>query len=380
MSLGIVQHSPTQFDSPLYRYLAQESDLDFVVYYYGSSGSETKEDLEIGRPVGWGSASNCGYSARFWLDVSPLQFANRVVESKHDLVIVSGYSHAHALCTAIVGKLKGNPVGLRSDNVLPARPPKNLKWLLKSLAYPSLFKLYSTAHPVGQQAGEYLKRFGFKESSLFCFPYGVNHQWFARESSIHRGELERLRISWGLPPNARVVCGVIKFSEREDPLTLVKAYLRAREELPELALLLVGDGPLKGVVQEAAGKQLGKGIILTGYLNYSVLPSVYAASDLFVHTARGAWEVSVNEALACGLPVVASDQVGSVNELVIPNRLGRSFKYGDVDDLARCIMCVLKDAELLERASKQGMESLVKWDYPATATRLQAALEFAKNA
>jgi glycosyltransferase involved in cell wall biosynthesis len=173
---------------------------------------------------------------------------------------------------------------------------------------------------------------------------------------------------------------VIKFSEREDPLTLVKAYLRAREELPELALLLVGDGPLKGVVQEAAGKQLGKGIILTGYLNYSVLPSVYAASDLFVHTARGAWEVSVNEALACGLPVVASDQVGSVNELVIPNRLGRSFKYGDVDDLARCIMCVLKDAELLERASKQGMESLVKWDYPATATRLQAALEFAKNA
>jgi glycosyltransferase involved in cell wall biosynthesis len=380
MSLGIVQQTPTQFDDPFYRYLVQESSLQFVVYYYGSSGSDAKEDFEIGRQVGWGSSPDRGYPARFWLGLGSLQFAARVIKAKHELIIISGYSHAHALCTAILGKMRGIPVGLRSDNVLPARPAKDLRWLLKSLAYPSLFGLYTTAHPVGEQAGEYLMRFGFNEASLFRFPYGVNHQWFARESLNKREAPDELRASWGLPANAKVVCGVMKFSDREDPVTLVKAFLSARQQLPALALLLVGDGPLKRDVEEAAGEQLGKSIILTGYLSYSMLPSVYASSDLFVHTARGAWEVSVNEALACGIPVVASDAVGSVYELVIPNLLGRSFRHGDIDDLARCILCVVNDPELRERASREGIESLRTWDYPATAKRLQAAVEFARSA
>jgi glycosyltransferase involved in cell wall biosynthesis len=251
---------------------------------------------------------------------------------------------------------------------------------VKSLADPSLFGLYTTAHPVGERAGEYLMRFGFNEASLFRFPYGVNHQWFARESLKKREAPNELRASWGVPANAKVVCGVMKFSDREDPVTLVKAFLSARQQLPGLALLLVGDGPLKKDVEEAAGEQLGKSILLTGYLSYSMLPSVYAASDLFVHTARGAWEVSVNEALACGIPVVASDAVGSVYELVIPNLLGRSFRHGDIDDLARCILCVVNDPELRERASREGIESLRTWDYPATAKRLQSAVEFARNA
>ena len=379
MSLGIVQHSPTQFDEPLYRYIAKETNYRFVVYYYGSDGLTVIKDPEIGRHVGWSTAADHGYAAVFCKGANPFQFARRVVQAKHDIIIICGYNHPHALFTAIMAKLKGIPAGLRSDNVLPRDGDRRLYWLIKFLIYPLLFKLYTTGHPVGEQAGRYLTKLGFVKESIFCFPYAVDHQWFARKSSNARGDVAKLRAIWHLPPGGRVVCGVMKFTEREDPLTLVKAFKVARKQLPELILLLVGDGPLRVNVEEIAGEQLGKTILLPGYQNYEMLPSVYAASDLFVHTATGPWEVSVNEALACGLPVIASNAVGSAQELVIPNNIGCTFKHGDADELAKRIVTVMNDIELLKRAREMGLKSLEQWGYRATTERLRSAMKYATH-
>jgi glycosyltransferase involved in cell wall biosynthesis len=378
-SLGIVQHSPTQFDEPLYRYMAKETDIRFVVYYYGSDGSTVIKDPEIGRHVGWSTAADHGYDAVFCKGANPFQFARRVVQAKHDIIIICGYNHPHALYTAIVARLNGLPAGLRSDNVLPRDCDRVLYWLIKRLTYPLLFKLYTTGHPVGEQAGRYLTKLGFEKESIFCFPYAVDHQWFARESSNARGDVDKLRAIWHLPPVGKVICGVMKFTEREDPLTLVKAFKVASTQLPELILLLVGDGPLREKVEKIAGEQLGKNILLPGYQNYEMLPSVYAASDLFVHTAAGPWEVSVNEALACGLPVIASDAVGSAQELIIPNKAGCIFKHGDADELAKCIVTVMDNLVLLTRVRETGLKSLEQWGYCATTERLRSAMKYATH-
>jgi glycosyltransferase involved in cell wall biosynthesis len=377
MSLGIVQEQPTQFDEPFYRYLAAEAKLDFVVYYYGAKPSVAHEDPEIGRRVGWTSAEDRGYRAVFAGGSTPVAFARQVITAGHRLLVISGYNHPHAIYTAIAAKMNGVPAGLRSDNVLPRDGGRERHWMIKRFAYPLLFRLYATAHPVGRQAGEYLMRFGFSKESLFRFPYGVDHRWFARESAKCRTSRIATRAAWGLPEKGPVVCGVMKFSSREDPLTLVKAFKDARRAIPGLSLLLVGDGPLRRTIEEEAGSLLGECIVLPGYQRYDRLPSAYAASDLFVHTASGAWEVSVNEALACGLPVVTSDAVGSAGELVLPNRLGYTFRHGECSELAQRMVSVLNDAELLARVREHGFESLEEWDYPATAHRLISAINFA---
>jgi glycosyltransferase involved in cell wall biosynthesis len=245
--------------------------------------------------------------------------------------------------------------------------------------YPLLFKLYTTGHPVGRSAGQYLARFGFKAESQFRFPYGIDNRWFAVESAKNRMDGPANRASWGLPLHGPVVCGVMKFSDREDPLTLVRAFKQAKKTLPSLNLLLIGDGPLRGLVEKEAGSYLKESIVLSGYQKYDMLPSAYAATDLFVHTASGAWEVSVNEALACGLPVVASDAVGSAEELVLDNRLGATFRHGDADDLSEKIASALTDQALLNRARSIGFACLAEWDYPATAERLVSALNYARG-
>lgn len=379
LSLGIVQQLPTQFDEPFYRYLAKTAKLEFRVYYYGADETGTYEDPELGRSVAWTQSIERGYPAVFAREMGSIQFARLVVNSAHDLIVISGYNRPHALLTAIMARTKGLPAGLRIDNVLPAAGGRRRHWLLKKCVFPLLFRLYTTGHPVGRQAGQYLVEFGFAQDALFRFPYSVDHRWFARESANARANSEANRGSWGLPANGRVVCGVMKFSPREDPLTLVEAFHSARNMMPDLNLLLIGDGPLRSKVEQAAGAELGKRIFLPGYQKYDRLPSAYAASDLFVHTASGAWEVSVNEALCCGIPVITSDEVASAAELVIPRRFGSIFKRGDAKELAQYIVAALGDTKLLARVRNEGPESLEEWDYPATADRLISAVEYTRQ-
>src|ERR1035441_2356900 len=154
MSLGIVQEAPTQFDEPLYRYMANEAKIDFVVYYYGKSGRANSFDPEMGRHTAWDLNGNGAYKTELLGRHTPIQFARKVTGAGHALLIISGYSQRQGLYTAIMGKLRGVPVGLRSDNVLPLDGGSDRYWRIKSLLYPIMFKLYTTGHPVGEQAAK----------------------------------------------------------------------------------------------------------------------------------------------------------------------------------------------------------------------------------
>ena len=80
---------------------------------------------------------------------------------------------------------------------------------------------------------------------------------------------------------------------------------------PGACLWLVGDGPQRPALEDYAREHSSERIVFGGYVPYLELPLVYAAADVFVHPARyEPWGVSVQEALACGLPVLASSLVG----------------------------------------------------------------------
>lgn len=379
-SIAFVQRAPTQFDEPFYRFLSKDTGLTSTTYYYGTDNSHVEHDPEINRTVGWGGdGGNRGYQSVFLPRSSPFSFALHVIRARHDLVILGGYNDRHLFSTALLSKVFNNPVGLRSDNLLPELGGSSKLWMAKSFIYPHMFRLYTTAHPVGNGSESYLTRFGFKERALFRFPYGIDHDWFAQQCAAARRNRNEVRRSWGLPANVPVVCGVMKFSEREDPLTLVNAMRVVRKSQPDAALLLVGDGPLKGEIVEAAAGEVGKSVFLPGYVDYNLLPSIYAVSDLYIHTASGPWEVSVNEALACGLPVVASDKTGSARELVLPNKLGHTYSHADYQELARLVISATGDSELKSRAWRQGPDILRNWGYAKTVENMKDALNFTKN-
>lgn len=102
------------------------------------------------------------------------------------------------------------------------------------------------------------------------------------------------------------------------PLELIGAFIRVKEAVSDATLTIVGDGPLLEAARNAA-EPAGNAITFMGRLEGAALASTLAEADaLVIPSVREVWGLVVNEALAAGLFVIASDRVASAADLLDP--------------------------------------------------------------
>ena len=137
----------------------------------------------------------------------------------------------------------------------------------------------------------------------------------------------------------------------------------------------MGLGPLQEDVR-ARGAELGVAdrIDLLGYLPFPELLPQYRDAHAFVHVSftEGVPQV-LNEALACGLPVVATD-VGGVSEALDGGRAGLLVPPADRDALVEAVLRVSDDDELRRKLVERGLERARDRTLEAQATRVAAFL------
>ena len=369
--LVIVQDRETQFDAPLYRKIAKEKPFELTVFYTGQS----RFDEETGRQAVWDHLSDGEY-ARVNYDApgNTRLFVSDIANLEPDLVIISGYAPAsHRKLVRPLQRL-GCRVGLRSDNTLRHSSLGGVKGWFKQLYLRRWLSRYDSWHPVGSLAREYLENIAANKRPVFLFPYNVDVDWFAEESANH-ARLVELRHEYGIQEDDLVVLGIVKWHEREDPLTLVRAFEQALEKQPNMKLTLVGDGPLKQAVMQAS-TPISQACIFPGFVPYSRLPHWYGLADIFVHPAvHESWGVSMQEAIASEVPVIMTENVGSGFDLLKPFDAGRFFPEGDHAALAGHIQQLAESPELRSEMSGRASQSLADWCYEQSIASLQIAME-----
>jgi glycosyltransferase involved in cell wall biosynthesis len=156
----------------------------------------------------------------------------------------------------------------------------------------------------------------------------------------------------GDPPRI-VTVGRLAFPK--DPLTLVRALARVRARGGRFRASFVGDGPeAEDVAAELRALGLESDVELCGAR--SDVGAVLARSDVFVLASRSeGGPISILEAMAAGLPVVASD-VGGVREQVADGVTGLLVPPGDPEALAGALERLLADPELRRRLGAAGLE------------------------
>ena len=104
--------------------------------------------------------------------------------------------------------------------------------------------------------------------------------------------------------------------ERKRPLAVLDAFAHVLTETPTARLLVVGDGPLLEATQQAADR-LGDRVTVLGRREGAELAASYRQADiLVVPSVREVWGLIVNEGLAFGLHVIATDEVASAHDLI----------------------------------------------------------------
>ena len=127
-----------------------------------------------------------------------------------------------------------------------------------------------------------------------------------------------MRAKFGIPKNAAVAITVRRLVYKNGIDTLIESANLAIKKNPNLVFLVVGKGPDQNGVQ-ARIQELGieDNFRLAGFVSDQDLPFCYNAADFFVLPSKSGegLPLVVLEAMACGLPVVATD-VGGIKEIL----------------------------------------------------------------
>jgi glycosyltransferase involved in cell wall biosynthesis len=167
--------------------------------------------------------------------------------------------------------------------------------------------------------------------------------------SAERSVVIRNAVDVSLAPRSRHdravprLIAVGRLKAPKDFLTLIRAFAA----LPEgsFEALIVGDGPDRAAV-EAEMRRLGLDGRVRMIGERSDVPALLAGSDVFVLSSRSeGLPVSVLEAMAAELPVVASD-VGGLRELVVDGETGILVPPGDGPELAAALGRLIEDRDL----------------------------------
>lgn len=152
----------------------------------------------------------------------------------------------------------------------------------------------------------------------------------------------------------------------------IQAFARLKVERPGLRLLIAGEGPERERCEALLPERLRAGVRFLGYVVDGDKRRLLRSCDLLVAPALGgeSFGIVLVEALAAGLPVVASDIPGYASVLT-DGRDGRLVPPGDVHGLARAVGALLDNPALRRALAEEGTRTARQYDWGVVAERIR---------
>ncbi len=210
-----------------------------------------------------------------------------------------------------------------------------IRTLNRRLSFPisasRITKVIAVSHGVKK---DFVLNSGIYEDKVEVIHNGIDPKDF--DLQISKEDAQRY---FKLPINSFLFGMAARFKKAKDHPGLINAYASLKAKGVDALLVLAGDGPLendiKGIVES---KNLQKDVIFMGKIAPDEIPVFLKALDVFVHPSiREGFGASTLEAMASGLPVIATD-AGGVNDIFdTPKIFGRMLPNGDINLLAKAM-------------------------------------------
>ena len=268
--------------------------------------------------------------------------------SRPDLVVVSGYS---SLTSQLVMRwLNWKRIPWIFWGEIPGvRKLGRLSSYLRTLAQVPFLRRANAIAGMGARAVAEYRRLARPGCEVVNIPYHTDLSKFL-ELPLERGT-GGVRILY---------CG--QLIERKGVGVLIDAYAEVADELPELELVLLGEGPLRQALAERVPPRLRGRVDFAGFHPIDRLPSFFGSSDIFVlPSLHDGWGVVVNQALGAGLPIICSNAVGAAPDLVSPGQNGFIVPPGDPAALAGAIRSLAADPERRKAFGRNSRAAAHEW-------------------
>ncbi|WP_104204470.1 glycosyltransferase family 4 protein [Billgrantia saliphila] len=224
----------------------------------------------------------------------------------------------------------------------------------------------TTLVPTRQQAAE-LARQGFQR--LEVMGRGIDHKRL--DPRLRSAELRR---SWGVDEHRPVALHVGRLAAEKN-LSLLRETLHAmRAARPDMAQVIVGDGPARRTLEKALPD-----VRFTGFISPEALAQHYASADLFVFPSLSeTWGNVVPEAMASGLAVIAYRHAAAA-ELIDSGVNGVTVPAGDADAFREAAVALCQQPARYAQMGRAARQRAQACRWPAIADTFLSVLEQARE-
>jgi glycosyltransferase involved in cell wall biosynthesis len=372
----LLNNVPAPYFDPLFERLGRESEWHLTVCYSSSWN----------RDVGWDekNVGDCKAHQTIILDrmrpglkrrlgspsAAAMAIAGILNSQRPHYLICYGYTLKPQIAAITWAMLTGTPFAVIGDANIYCDNARGLKRLLRGWWLRRVTQRASALITIGVANRLFWESYGARPHQLFEARFAVDNDFYARASEARRAESVVLREKLGLTDSI-VFLFVGRLIKRKNVDLIVRAARQVNDN--RIAVVIAGTGEELVSLKAMAGDN--PRVIFPGLVVPDELPLYYAMADVLVLPAsQEPWGLVVNEAMACGLAVIAHRHCGATIDLVSEDN-GVVLQTFSIDELARAMEMIAGNSELRRSMQKRSREKIESWSIDCAAQGIIKAVE-----
>jgi len=367
--VAVVSPEPTPYRSPLLDRVAASPDVDLTVVYAARTVAGRTWTVEPQhRAVFLDGIKLPGVRGVLRHDYPVTPGIWRALrEATPDCVVVSGWSTFASQAAIGWCRARRVPYVLLVESH-DAGPKPGWRRRVKETVVPSVVKGAASVLVTGSLARESMKALGAAPDRIRVFANTIDVERYGELADRLAAGRPGLRAAIGLDSVDTEIVTVARLAPEKG----IDVLLRAAD-LAGLGVLVVGDGPERPSLESLA-YELGVPTTFTS-LPWERVVEAYVTADVFALLSwHEPWGVVVNEAAACGLPLVLSDRVGAARDLLRDGENGMLVRAGDVQAAGEALRRLARDSDLRRSMGARSRELAAGFGYEPSVENLLAAV------
>jgi glycosyltransferase involved in cell wall biosynthesis len=368
----VVSPEPTPYRSPLFDRVARQPGVELTVVYAGRTVAGRTWQVEPEHRAVFLDGVRVPGVRRLLRHEYPITPGIRgaLEESEPEVVVVSGWSQ-FASQAAIAWCRRRRVPYLLLVSSHDAVTRSAWRRAVRAPIVPRVVRGAWGAFALGTLSRASLVANGARPDRVRLFANTIDVPAWVERAGLLAARRPELRDALGLSGEDVAVLSVARLAPEKGLDTLLRAAAAAD---PRLVVVIAGEGPERRRLDQLA-HDLGVRLVLAGDVPWERIAETYVAADVFaLLSGWEPWGVVVNEAAACGLPLVLSDRVGAAPDLLVDGENGALVAAGDVHATAAALARYASDGAAREAAGTRSREIVRGWGYEPSVESFVAAV------
>lgn len=339
-----IQPAFAHYRRGLFDILHKEHDVSFVFLKTKSS-----YPAKMGPNPDWNMIILKSETNRMWM----FSLIKHIYKQSPHVIVTSINGSYHSIISILLGKILRIPVILWSESWTSPYRTDRPYW--KSLIHDIRGKFTVRGADAlvvsGIRSKKYNQHIAQKDKPIF-----VAYQSTVDQSLL--ADKSKIKGSFNAHPETVTILYFSRIIQLKGLDILISAFAKIEQAMPNVRLLIAGDGPFREYCEKLARKFEVKNIFFLGTIPNEDAWKYYLEADIFVlpNSGKGGiegWGLVINEATSMSLPIVTTDAVGAVDDLVINGLNGYVVKPDDVSELQNALESLIENGALRALMGKE---------------------------